>query len=68
MSFERSPTQALTEDVAQKIRMRCNPGYYLQLDSVIEHLDSESERGEARKILTNLYHKMKAEDGIDANI
>lgn len=68
MSFQRTGTQALTEGVMVRIRMRCNPAYFLQLDSIIEMLGSDQKKAEARALLIDLHHRMKSDDGIHAKL
>lgn len=62
MILELSTTQLLAEQVLQRIRMRCNPGYFLELDRVIEDLDTESGRNKAKQRLADLYTRMQNED------
>ena len=63
MEFPVTPTQQLTLAVAVRLRMRCQPAHFLQLDSVIECLDDDASRQIGKHRLADLYRRMKEEDG-----
>jgi hypothetical protein len=67
MEFPMTPTQRLTLTVATRLRMRCQPAHFLQLDSVVECLDDESARHIGKQRLADLYQRMKVDDGTPAN-
>lgn len=67
MEFPMTPTQELTLAVATRLRMRCQPAHYLQLDSIVECLDDAQARTVGKARLADLYQKIKAEDGNHGN-
>ncbi len=68
MSFDPTPTQRLTMQVATVVRMKCNVGYMLKLDSAAEDMQTPEGRKNGYRTLSELHQSMKEEDGFPANV